>query len=85
MKSKQYIFFCTGKDCKKNGSKELYKALPKILKEKKLRPGIRVIKTKCMDHCKKGPNVIHANKLYNKVDRQLLGDMISKSVLSGKD
>ena len=60
-KARQYIFICTGKDCKKNGSKELLKELKKYRKGKKL----RVIKTKCMDHCKKGPNAIIDNTIYH--------------------
>lgn len=85
MKSKEYIFLCTGKDCKRNGSKELYRDLPELLKKKNIRSKVRVIKTKCMDHCKKGPNVIHANRLYSKVNRRFLNDIISESFLTGRD
>lgn len=56
-----YIFVCTGKSCKKNGSKLLLKQL----KEQKKEKGLKVVKTKCMDHCKKGPNVIVNNMLYH--------------------
>ena len=47
----EYVFICTGKDCKRNGSKKLIKEIKSVY------PKMRVIKTKCSDHCKKGPVV----------------------------
>ena len=57
---KHYIFVCTGKSCRQNGSKALIKEL-KALKKKK----VGIIKTKCMDYCKRGPNVIIKDNLYH--------------------
>ena len=60
--SEKYIFICTAKSCKKNGSKTLVKELKKLKKDKKL----KVLKTKCMDDCKKGPNVVFDGQIYHR-------------------
>jgi len=52
-----HIFICTGKDCKKNGCEELKSELKKYLKAKKPQE-VKLIKTKCMDYCKLGPNLV---------------------------
>jgi len=52
-----HIFICTGKDCKKNGCEELKSELKQSLKANKSK-NVRLIKTKCMDYCKLGPNVV---------------------------
>ena len=55
-----FVFVCTGKDCRKNGSKKLIKEI------KAAYPRMRVIKAKCSDHCKKGPVVFYDDKLFLK-------------------
>lgn len=52
MMKKEFVFVCTGKDCKKRGAK-------KLCQQVKKHKGLRLIKTKCMDACKKAPNMIH--------------------------
>jgi NADH:ubiquinone oxidoreductase subunit E len=52
------VFVCGGSDCKKNGSKEVQKAVAKELKAQGLRGKVKVIKTKCTGRCKEGPVVI---------------------------
>lgn len=62
--SNHHIFICTGKDCKKNGCEELKSELKKIIKTDKIK-NVRLVKTKCMDYCKLGPNVAVDGKLLN--------------------
>lgn len=52
------ICVCTGKKCKKKGSKEIYKATRGSIKVKNLSENYLVVRTKCLDHCKLGPIVI---------------------------
>lgn len=81
-KSKKYIFICTSKDCKKNGSKKLEKTLKSHVKNAGLRSSVEVIKTKCMSYCKKGPNVIVNNCLHHKVKENDLEGLLAKSKLT---
>lgn len=76
--NKKYIFICSSKDCKKNGSKQLTKSLSEELKKAGLKPSVVVVKTKCLNHCKKGPNVIVEDCLYHKVKEKELGALLSK-------
>jgi NADH:ubiquinone oxidoreductase subunit E len=73
---KKYIFICTGSDCKKNGSKKLIKELSDYIKAEKSKSSVRIVKTKCLDHCKKGPNVIINNSLHHKVKEQEILSLI---------
>lgn len=77
--SKKYIFVCSSKDCKKNGSKKLEKLLSGKIKSSGLKSSAEVIKTKCMGHCKKGPNVIVNNCLHHKVKENDLDGLLAKS------
>lgn len=75
---KNYIFICTGSDCKKNGSKKLISAVSDHLKAQKLKSSVKIIKTKCLDHCKKGPNAIIDNCLHHKVKEQEIFSLINE-------
>lgn len=76
--NKKYIFICTGKDCQKNGSKQLSKSFIQEVKAAGLKSAVSVIKTKCMDHCKKGPNVIVNNSLHHKVKEKELTALLDQ-------
>lgn len=76
---KKYIFICTGSDCKKNGSKLLKKALSGQMKSTGPKAPVDIIATKCIGHCKKGPNVIVDNCLYHKVKEKDLEGILSRS------
>lgn len=67
-KPKKYIFICHGKDCLKNGAKELHRGLEREIKSVSGRASYQLIKTKCMDHCKDGPSVIVDNIWHGKVE-----------------
>ncbi|GAA0892086.1 hypothetical protein GCM10009122_17650 [Fulvivirga kasyanovii] len=81
-KSRKYIFVCAAKDCKKNGSKKLEKQLTGKIKGSSLKSSVEVIKTKCMGHCKKGPNVIVNNCLYHKVKENDLDGLLANNKLT---
>lgn len=49
------LFMCQGSDCKKNGAKKLRKAAKKHVKNQGWKKRVNIIKTKCMDGCKRGP------------------------------
>ncbi|WP_114750830.1 (2Fe-2S) ferredoxin domain-containing protein [Pleomorphovibrio marinus] len=55
---RKFIFVCTGKDCKRNGCKELLKDIKGMLKVSEHKGKCKVVKTKCMDFCKTGPMVV---------------------------
>ncbi len=57
------ICVCTGKKCKKKGSKEIFKAFRESIKGKNIDKSFLVIKTKCLDLCKIGPIVIQEGRL----------------------
>ncbi len=54
-RSELLVFVCQGSDCKKGGSKKLRKRARKYLREKDFKKRSLVVKTKCMDGCKRGP------------------------------
>lgn len=59
-----FVFVCLGKDCKKAGVEELYKHYKKLksLPGSKIR--MKVIKTKCIDYCKKAPVLVANNAIH---------------------
>lgn len=62
----RFVFVCGGKDCKKNGSKDVQKALSHEIKSKGLRQEVKVIKTKCTGRCKEGPIIIAKDRWWVK-------------------
>ncbi len=62
----RFVFVCGGKDCKKNGSKEVQKALGKEVRSHGLKDEVKVIKTKCTGRCKEGPILIAKDRLWIK-------------------
>jgi NADH:ubiquinone oxidoreductase subunit E len=63
----QFIFICNGKDCKKNGCKELQKSIKQELKSRRKMKAVKVIKTKCTGKCKKAPVLIADNQWFTEV------------------
>ena len=54
-RSEVLVFVCQGSDCKKGGSKKLRKLAKSHLKDVGFKKRSLVVKTKCMDGCKRGP------------------------------
>ncbi|WP_188461239.1 NAD(P)H-dependent oxidoreductase subunit E [Marivirga lumbricoides] len=63
----KFIFICSAKSCSKNGSEEVKSALKAYIKSNGLKKEALIVKTKCMDFCKSGPNVVSNGQLYHKV------------------
>jgi NADH-quinone oxidoreductase subunit F len=63
-KKQNLIFICTGKDCKKKDCEVLKSDLKKTIKDSSIK-NTRLIKTKCMDYCKLGPNIAINNSIYH--------------------
>jgi bidirectional [NiFe] hydrogenase diaphorase subunit len=57
MSSKNKIAVCSGKDCRKRGSKEVYCALEQTIEALGLEDKVALKKTDCMDLCGRGPLV----------------------------
>jgi len=57
----QFIFVCTGKDCRKAGAKALAKDLKHQVKRSKFKK-TKVIKTKCTGRCEQAPIGIIGNQ-----------------------
>jgi len=82
------LFVCRAARCKKNGSDELVDLLEKVLKIKIDQDVsenlIQLESSHCLGQCAYGPNIRANNKIYNKVDRQVLKRVlvIMKSRLS---
>ncbi len=70
-----YLFVCHGKDCSKEGSKDLKKQLTQELKKRKGHK-IKVVKSKCLDRCKFAPSVVCGNHWYGKVRTKDLAEII---------
>ncbi len=72
---KQYIFVCQGKDCLKNGARQLQRDIEKLLKQRKR---CQLIKTRCMDRCKDGPSLVIDDVWYGKVTDSDLDEVLNK-------
>ena len=66
-KQREYVFLCMGEDCCKKGAERLKKSIKHLRKEDKRFKNLQVVKTYCMDQCKKGPNLIIHDKMYHDV------------------
>ncbi|MEO1053499.1 MAG: (2Fe-2S) ferredoxin domain-containing protein [Bacteroidota bacterium] len=64
---KNFIFVCTGKDCKKKGSKDLLKHFNKEIKAKDAKSKTKVLKMTCTGRCKEAANVIVNGEWHTKV------------------
>lgn len=71
LRQDQVILVCSESDCKKNGCKRVCQALKDEVQAQGLKGQIRVQKTKCLGHCKHGPNVMvyPASILYSDVKK----------------
>ncbi|WKK78133.1 (2Fe-2S) ferredoxin domain-containing protein [Marivirga salinae] len=69
------IFICTGKDCQKNGCEELKSELKQSFKANKIK-NVKLIKTKCMDYCKLGPNLVVNGKLLHECKNEDISTII---------
>ncbi len=63
----KYIFICGSKSCRKSGSDILIAEIKDFIKSKKLKREVKLVKTKCMDYCKSGPNLVSNDQLYHEV------------------
>lgn len=75
--SNHHLFICTGKDCKKNGCEEVKTELKKVIKTDKLK-NVRLVKTKCMDYCKLGPNIVVNGELLHQCKSADIPEILEK-------
>jgi NADH:ubiquinone oxidoreductase subunit E len=76
--SRKLIFFCSGSDCKKSGSKSLQKDFEEQCKDARWRGKLKLIKTRCLDMCKTAPVVIVENQFCKKASILKIFDAIKK-------
>lgn len=55
----QVVLVCQGSDCKDRGSREIYRAVKRCVRELELRDEVHIVRTRCNGFCKKGPIVSH--------------------------
>lgn len=77
----QFIFVCNGKDCKKNGCKDIQKAIKSELKQKKQQKAIKIIGTKCTGKCKKAPVLIAKEQWMTEMDVKKTLDVVNLMLL----
>jgi len=75
------LFICLGPRCRKNNSESFISPLEKILNtkinEKNSTTEIKLMSSLCMGQCKDGPNIKVGEKIYNRVDKQVLKKVLS--------
>jgi len=81
LKEQQFIFVCNGKDCKKNGCKNIQKAIKSELKQQKQQRALRVIKTKCTGKCKKAPVLIAKEQWMTEMNVKKTLDLVNLMLL----
>ncbi|WP_085517802.1 (2Fe-2S) ferredoxin domain-containing protein [Marivirga sericea] len=72
-----HIFICTGKDCQKNGCDQLKSDLKKNVKVHKIK-NVSLVKTKCMDYCKLGPNLVVNGELLHDCQSEDIPEILQK-------
>ncbi len=77
----QFIFVCNGKDCRKNGCKDIQKAIKSELKQKKQQKAIKIISTKCTGKCKKAPVLIAKEQWMTEMDVKKTLDIVNLMLL----
>ena len=75
-----FIFVCTGKDCKKAGSKDLKKSFAMELQNKGLNKSVKMIDCKCTDRCKEAPVAIVNNHWQGNVSNDQISELIAKHI-----
>jgi NADH-quinone oxidoreductase subunit F len=60
------VCVCVGKDCKKWGAKDIYLHFKKMKHLKGSNRRIKLVKTKCLDYCKKAPVFIEQGVIHFK-------------------
>ncbi|WP_143960656.1 (2Fe-2S) ferredoxin domain-containing protein [Litoribacter populi] len=75
---RDFIFVCTGSDCKSGGCKKLLSELKEMTKFPSYRGRFKIIKTKCMDFCKTGPMVIYKEEVVKKASIVTLRELFDK-------
>jgi (2Fe-2S) ferredoxin len=80
----RHILVCTGGDCRKRGSRKVYKAFKEVLDDRGLKRRVKVLEVDCFDQCAHGPITLiypdatwyaglNANDPEQIVDQHLLG------------
>lgn len=81
MDNSNTLFICLGPRCRKNNSEAFVPPLEKILKtkidEENTQELIQLKSSLCMGQCKDGPNVKVDEKVYNRVDKEVLKKVLS--------
>ena len=75
---RELIFICTGKDCKKSGSKHILKELKIDTDKEPLKGQCKLIQTKCLDMCKSAPLVIVKNQYFKKATASKVLETLKK-------
>ncbi|GIW23156.1 MAG: hypothetical protein KatS3mg068_2163 [Candidatus Sericytochromatia bacterium] len=77
----QILFICLGPRCRKNNSESFIKPLEKILNTKIdsdiCEEKIKLKSSLCMGQCKDGPNIKVNEKIYNRVNKDVLKKVLS--------
>ena len=76
-----FVFVCNGKDCKKNGAKDLQKQFSRQLTDRGLKGSSKVIKTKCTGRCKEAPVVIVGAKWLGHVKQSQVPIIVEELML----
>ncbi|MBS9523142.1 (2Fe-2S) ferredoxin domain-containing protein [Litoribacter ruber] len=74
---REFVFVCTGSDCKSAGCKKLIGDLKEATKST-YKGRFKIIKTKCMDFCKTGPMVIYKEEVVKKASLASLRELFDK-------
>lgn len=81
MENNDILFVCLGPRCRKNNSEAFVSPLEKVLKtkinEENTQEAIKLKGSLCMGQCKDGPNVKVGEKVYNRVDKEVLKKVLS--------
>lgn len=78
-----FVFVCTGKDCKSE-SKSLQKAFKEALDKNGMKKTSKVIKTKCTGRCKEAPVIIIGSEWLSHVKPSDADKLVKKHFVEGE-
>ncbi|MGL5049036.1 MAG: NADH-ubiquinone oxidoreductase-F iron-sulfur binding region domain-containing protein [Fusobacteriaceae bacterium] len=83
MEYKKHVLICGGTGCLSSKSKEIFKNIEMILKEKKLENSVKLTQTGCFGFCEKGPivKIIPENTFYIEVKPEDAREIVEEDLI----
>lgn len=80
MLNKRKIILCLGSSCFARGNQEIIILIKKYIDRKCLEDKVMFIGDHCTGNCSQGPNMYIGDKLYEKIDKETIEEILNKGL-----